>query len=196
MKKVFLLIALMMVLSTGAKAQFHVAGYGGLTFPSVSKTSYSLEGGTTFGGQLLYEFPSVEGLSVGAEVDFFSARGMLVSSYRFLPVTVGVNYVWQFSEPCGLSAHIGVGFNYRSLDVELGDNDNGTTFAYRVGLDLLLARHFSIGFRWHGLGNVPCYESLPVELYENGDASPNVQRRSETDKYSLGVFTLIAGIRF
>lgn len=185
----------MTALSFGAKAQLHVAGYGGVAYPSVSKTAYALEGGITFGAQLLYDINSVEGLSVGAEVDFFSGKGILVNSYRFLPVTVGINYVWQFSEPCGLSTHIGVGFNYRSVDVELGDNDYGTTFAYRVGLDLLLYRRFSIGFRWHGLGNASVYESLPVAIYENGDASPNIQQRTE-DNYSLGVFTLIAGIRF
>lgn len=180
----------------GASAQFHVAGYGGLAIPAAANTSYTLDPGTAFGAQFLYEIPSVEGLSVGVGLDYIGGKGNTVSRYSFLPVTAGVNYVWQFAKACGLSTHIGVGFNHRNVDIINAEADKGVTFAYKVGLDLLLARHFSVGFRWNGMGNVAAYESVPVAWDEYGNVTRYEQRPTQSNEFSLGFFTLIAGIRF
>ena len=89
-----------------------------------------------------------------------------------------------------------MGLNYRNVDLVAADADKGTTFAYKVGLDLLLARHVSVGFRWNGMGNASAYESVPVAWDEYGNVTRYEQRRTESDEFSLGFFTLIAGIRF
>lgn len=196
MKKILLAIAMLCAVATGAQAQLHVAGYGGLAIPAAANTSYTLNPGTAFGAQLLYEIPSVEGLSVGLGLDRIGGKGDSVSAYSFLPITVGVNYVWQFSRFCGLSTHIGVGMNYRRVDIVGAAADKGATFAYKVGLDLLLARHVSVGFRWNGMGNASAYESVPVAWDDYGNVTRYEQRRTESDEFSLGFFTLIAGIRF
>ncbi len=196
MKKLILLFTMLCALSFVAKAQFHVAGYAGMAIPVAANTSYTLDPGTVFGAQLLYEIPSVEGLSVGVCLDRIGGKGDSVSSYSFLPVTVGVNYVWQFHPACGLSTHIGVGFNSRKVDLVNSEADKGVTFAYKVGLDLLLARHFSVGFRWNGMGNVAAYESVPVAWDQYGNVTRYEQRPTQSDEFSLGFFTLIAGFRF
>lgn len=196
MKKILLALAMLCAVATGAQAQLHVAAYGGLAIPAAANTSYSLNPGTAFGAQLLYEIPSVEGLSVGLGLDRIGGKGDSVSAYSFLPITVGVNYVWQFSQFCGLSTHIGVGLNYRNVDIINAEADKGTTFAYKVGLDLLLARRVSVGFRWNGMGNASAYESVPVAWDERGNVTRYETRPSESDEFSLGFFTLIAGIRF
>lgn len=196
MKKALLAIAMLCAVATGAQAQLHVAAYGGLAIPAAANTSYTLDPGTAFGAQLLCEIPSVEGLNVGLGLDRIGGKGDSVSAYSFLPVTVGVNYVWQFAEFCGLSTHIGVGLNYRNVDLVAAEADKGTTFAYKVGLDLLLARRVSFGSRWNGMGNASAYESVPVAWDEYGNVTRYEQRRTESDEFSLGFFTLIAGIRF
>lgn len=185
----------MCLFSMGAKAQLHIAGYGGLAIPAAANTAYTLHPGTIFGGQLLFEIPSVEGLSVAAELDFINGNGDSVKGYSFTPVTVGVNYVWQFAPNCGLSTHIGVGLNYRHVNLLYADTDKGTTFAYKVGLDLLFARHYSLGFRWNGMGNTSAYESVPVQWDEYGNVTRYQQQRVESDEFSIGFFTLIVGIR-
>ena len=68
--------------------------------------------------------------------------------------------------------------------------------AVKVGFDLLLARHFSVGFRWNGMGNVAAYESVPVAWDQYGNVTRYEQRTTQSDEFSLGFFTLIAGIRF
>jgi len=173
----------------------HLGLYGGLAIPSAANTSYTLNSGTALGAQLFYEIPSVYGLSVAAEVDLFSGKGDSVDSYHFVPVTLGVNYVWQFSQLCGLSTHIGVGFNSRSIKLPAADDDTGVTFAYKVGLDLLFQRHLSLGFRWNGLGNTSAYESVPVAWDAYGNVTRYEQRPVQSDEFSLGFFTIIAGIR-
>ena len=65
MNKALLTIAILCAVATDAQAQLHVAAYGGLAIPAAANTSYTLNPGTAFGAQLLYEIPSVEGLSVG-----------------------------------------------------------------------------------------------------------------------------------
>ena len=72
----------------------------------------------------------------------------------------------------------------------------GVTFAYKGGLDLLLMRHFSVGFRWDGMGSVAAYESVPVAWDPNGNVTRYEQRPTQSDEFSLGFFTLIAGFRF
>lgn len=196
MKKLVLLCTLLCTLTFSSKAQLHVAGYAGMAIPAAANTSYTLDPGTAFGAQLLYEIPSVEGLCVGVGLDRISGKGDSVSSYSFLPVTLGVNYVWQFAEACGLSTHIGVGFNHRNVDLIKAEADKGVTFAYKVGLDLLLAHHFSVGFRWNGMGNVAAYESVPVAWDQYGNVTRYEQRHTQSDEFSLGFFTFIAGIRF
>lgn len=196
MKRLILLCTLLGTLTIGARAQLHVAGYAGMAIPAAANTSYTLDPGTTFGAQLLYEIPSVQGLSVGVGLDRIAGKGDSVSSYGFLPVTLGVNYVWQFHPACGLSTHIGVGFNYRNVSLVDAEADKGVTFAYKVGLDLLLMRHFSIGFRWNGMGNVAAYESVPVEWDLYGNVTRYEQRPTQSDEFSLGFFNIVAGIRF
>ncbi|MCR4811333.1 MAG: outer membrane beta-barrel protein [Bacteroidales bacterium] len=196
MKRFFLLYVMLCTLSMGVNAQFHVAGYAGVAIPAAANTSYKLNTGMTFGLQLLYGIPSVEGLSVGVGVDYDGGKGDSVKTYSFLPVTVGVNYVWQFSRACGLSTHIGVGINYRKVNILEAQSDKGVSFAYKVGLDLLLVRHFSIGFRWNGLGNASAYESVPVAWDQYGNVMRYEQRLTRNNEFSLGFFTLIAGIRF
>jgi hypothetical protein len=78
----------------------------------------------------------------------------------------------------------------------IGEAELGVTFAYKVGLDLLLMRHFSVGFRWNGMGNVAAYESVPVAWDPNGNVTRYEQRPTQSDEFSLGFFTLIAGFRF
>jgi len=181
---------------TGFRFPLHVAFYGGLAIPAAANTSYTLNPGVVLGGQLLYDIPSVQGLSVALELDRIGGKGDSVNSYSFLPLTLGVNYVWQFSYLCGLSTHIGVGLNYRDIDIVDATADKGTTFAYKVGLDLLFARHLSFGFRWNGMGNTSAYESVPVAWDQYGNVTRYQQQRIESDEFSLGFFTLIAGLRF
>lgn len=54
----------------------------------------------------------------------------------------------------------------------------------------------SVGFRWNGMGNASAYESVPVAWDERGNVTRYETRPSESDEFSLGFFTLIAGIRF
>jgi len=195
MKKIFIIGVFVCLLSVGAKAQFHLAGYGGLAIPAAANTTYTLDPGTVFGAQLLFEIPSVEGLSVAGELDFINGNGDSVKGYSFMPVTLGVNYVWQFAPSCGLSTHIGVGVNYRHVNMMFADADKGITFAYKVGLDLLFARHYSIGFRWNGMGNTSAYESVPVQWDQYGNVTRYEQQPVDSDEFSIGFFTLIVGIR-
>ncbi|MDO4216589.1 MAG: outer membrane beta-barrel protein [Bacteroidales bacterium] len=196
MKKLLVVCSLICFFCVSAKAQLHLAGYAGLAIPSAANTSYTLNTGSVLGAQVLYQIPSVDGLSVAANIDFIHGKGDSVNNYLFTPITLGVNYVWQFAPRYGLSTHIGVGMNNRKVEMMYGDPDKGVTFAYKVGLDLLVARHFSLGFRWNGLGNTSAYESVPVDWDSNGNVTRYEQRRVDSDEFSLGFFTLIAGLRF
>ena len=46
------------------------------------------------------------------------------------------------------------------------------------------------------MGNTSAYESVPVAWDEYGNVTRYEQRPTESDEFSLGFFTLIAGIRF
>ena len=59
-----------------------------------------------------------------------------------------------------------------------------------------MLRRGGFGFRWNGMGNTSAYESVPVAWDEYGNVTRYEQRPTESDEFSLGFFTLIAGIRF
>ena len=125
---------------------------------------------------------------------YYSRRTNGVNSYKLLKKSSANNNLAAYEE--SLSTHIGVGFNHRNVDLIKAEADKGVTFAYKVGLDLLLAHHFSVGFRWNGMGNVAAYESVPVAWDQYGNVTRYEQRPTQSDEFSLGFFTFIAGIRF
>lgn len=197
---------------TCASAQLHFSAYGGYAI-AAGRTACTphIDNGLTYGLQLAYRIPSVEGLAVTLEADILKSlrssvpesfatgdTALYASAYRFIPFILGVNYVWQFVPQCGLSTHVGVGFNHRSIAYTMADGskgtDNGTTFAYRVGLDFIFAKHLSVGFRFMGLGNGPKYESVPTQWDANGTPTQYESRQVAGDSFGQNFFTLILGL--
>jgi len=213
MKKAAFLIALV-VLMQGASAQLHFSAYGGAAILAGSTScTPKMSNGFTYGLQLAYHIPSVEGLSVTLEADIIRSSHSMVpetfavgdttmyaSSYRFTPFLLGVNYVCQFVPQCGMSFHTGIGFNHRSIPYTtatgISDTDHGTSFAYRVGLDFIFFKHVSLGFRFMGLGNAPQYESVPVEWNENGTPTRYESQQVSSDAFGQNLFTLLVGLHF
>jgi len=211
MKKTALLVALVLLFQC-ASAQLHFSAYGGYAIAAGSTNATPrLDNGMTYGLQLAYRIPSVEGLAVTLEADILKSTrssvptafavgdtALYASAYRFTPFILGVNYVWQFVPACGLSTQVGVGFNHRSIAYAAADGstgtDHGTTFAYRVGLDFIFVRHLSVGFRFMGLGDAPHYESVPTQWDANGTPIRYESRQVGGDSFGQNFFTLILGL--
>jgi len=211
MKKIVFLIATVLLFQN-VSAQLHLSAYGGLAITAGSnECTPRLDNGMAYGLQLAYRIPSVEGLAVTLEADILKSMhssvpetfaagdtALYASSYRFIPFLLGVNYLWQFVPQCGLSTHIGVGLNHRSIPYAtatgITGTDNGTTFAYRVGLDLVFVKHLSLGFRFMGLGNGPQYESVPTQWDANGTPIRYENRQVSGNSFGQNFFTLLVGV--
>ena len=112
-----------------------------------------------------------------------------------IPVLVGARYLYDVSDGFGLFGEVGLGANIRMItpmkldceytveeyygtyDVEESDQlkyKTAVTFAYRLGVGMMLADHFSIGFDYYGLGGAKVTGTETDEI--------TIENISETEK--------------
>jgi opacity protein-like surface antigen len=117
-----------------------------------------------------------------------------------VPIMLGARYLYEVNDGFGLFAEAGLGVNlrfisklsyeyefeheyynpnygYESYDIEESTTakyKTAITFAYKFGVGIMLAEHFSIGIDYYGLGSSKVNADITSEYTENGI--------SETDK--------------
>lgn len=84
-----------------------------------------------------------------------------------VPIMVGARYLYEVSDMFGVFGEAGIGANWRKItsykvtgDIDDSDMstemllkyDSSVTFAFKLGVGIMLAQHFSIGLDYYNLG--------------------------------------------
>ena len=159
MKKIFTLIALMMVTVMGAKAQDMTdnysriyAGFNALAFEHADENNYGFGVGYAYGinvtGQNLPMF--IEG---GLEYAYAACDKY---NEKFHSLNVPVNFTYKFGNEkfsvapfIGETFRVGLSYTYGTNDINAYDADNAHRFTahFSFGCNFTIAQHFNIGWR-------------------------------------------------
>lgn len=132
---------------------------------------------------------------------------------NFAPMA-GVNYEYNLNESFGIFAEVGLGANMRkitNLSLEIDGTDGLSyygkdkydikfSFAYKIGLGVIVGNRFVIGIHYFGLGTSKVTGKSEMNGYEEGDYG-NWNETIEKSKIKAGkvnpmLLTLSVGVQF
>lgn len=118
-----------------------------------------------------------------------------------VPIMVGARYLYEVSDMFGVFGEAGIGANWRKitsykLTAEDGDDtyeslmkyDSSVTFAFKLGVGIMLAQHFSIGLDYYNLGGAKVKGKETITI--NDDESDPVKFKGKSLKCSEFVVRL------
>ena len=255
MKKIFLLVAVMVLASVSGFAQLKFSVYGGGAFPMGKLKAGELKDGEpsqwalwtekgdqgyagigfNIGADVLLPLNSVKGLGFTLGADFFyngsnsdikkwiselenswAEENIPYSIKRpkitNVPIMLGARYLYEISDNLGIFCEAATGLNIRMITSLKGEikrkNDGSTaveeyihdyksaiTFAFKAGAGIMLAKHFSIGLDFYGLGSA---QVIGTQISKLSESTHSIELKEEfkSNKLSCSELALRVGYHF
>lgn len=139
-----------------------------------------------------------------------------------VPIMLGARYLYEVNDGFGVFAEAGLGVNlrliskfnlsyeyeyeyydpyygYESHDIEKSQTakyKTATTFAYKVGVGIMLAEHFSIGIDYYGLGSSKVQADITSEMTVDGISDDPDKSKLKSKALSCSELAVRIGYHF